>query len=159
MATRALNPGQFALGATAAITTSMGLIAGLSYGADPRASIIGGLLVIAIADNVSDSFAIHVYKESEGTEGADVLPTTIGNFLVRLAVTLSFVVMVLALPVSIVIWPAAAWGLALLAIISFGISRRKQAAPGREVAIHLVVAVGVIAISRYLGHIIAYHIR
>ena len=158
MATRALNPGRFALGATAAITTSMGLIAGLSYAANPKASIIGGLLVIAVADNVSDSFAIHVYKESEGTKGADVLATTIGNFLVRLAVTLSFVLMVMALPGGILIWPAAAWGLALLAIISFGISRRKQVAPAREVAIHLVVAVGVIAASRYLGHIIAYHL-
>lgn len=49
-----ININEFSIGATAAIITSMGLIAGLTQGYDARVGIITGLLIIAIADNISD---------------------------------------------------------------------------------------------------------
>ena len=146
---------QFSLGGTAAIITSMGLIAGLSYADNPKASIVGGLLIIAVADNISDSFGIHMYKESECSDRREVFITTVGNFLVRLLITLSFVLMVLVLPPAILIWSSPLWGLLLLTAISYNIARLRHSSPVREVMIHLVVAVTVIAASGYAGHVIA----
>ena len=51
---------RFSFGATAAIITNMALIAGLRTGDHAKVSIIGGMLIIAIADNISDSVGIHV---------------------------------------------------------------------------------------------------
>ena len=86
------------LGATAGIITSMGLIAGLTQGDHARTGIITGLLIIAIADNISDSFSIHIYKESEGASRHDVTSYTYANFFVRLFLVFTFVVIVLVLP-------------------------------------------------------------
>ncbi|HVO76776.1 MAG TPA: hypothetical protein VMT60_02215, partial [Candidatus Bathyarchaeia archaeon] len=79
-----VNINKFSMGATAAIITSMGLIAGLNQGDSARISVITGLLIIAIADNVSDSLGIHIYKESEGASRRDINSFTYGNFTIRL---------------------------------------------------------------------------
>ncbi len=86
---------KFSLGATAAITTSMGLIAGLSQGESAKKQIITGLLIIAIVDNLSDSLGIHIYKESEGVPKRETNLFTYGNYLTRLVIALTFVLIVL----------------------------------------------------------------
>ena len=88
----------FSIGATAAIITSMGLIAGLTQGANAKVGIITGLLIFAVADNISDSFSIHIYKESEGASSKEVSVSTFGNFAVRLLLVLTFASLVLFLP-------------------------------------------------------------
>jgi hypothetical protein len=62
------NPRRYSFGSTAAIVTSMGIIAGLHAAPIPRVSVLTSLLVIALADNVSDSLSIHMYQESERLE-------------------------------------------------------------------------------------------
>ena len=74
---------KISLGATSAIVTSMGLIAGLAHGSNAKTAIIGGLLVVGIADNISDSLGIHIYKESEGVNKQEIKSSTLGNFIVR----------------------------------------------------------------------------
>jgi hypothetical protein len=64
---------KFSIGATTAITTSMALIAGLTQGGNVKTGIITGLLIIAIADNISDSLGIHIYKESGKKKGDRLL--------------------------------------------------------------------------------------
>jgi hypothetical protein len=151
-----MNIGKFSLGGTAAIMTSMGLIVGLTNAASPRASIIGGLLIIAVADNVSDSFSLHVYKECETPNRAEVLRVTLGNFVVRLIVALSFVAMVILLPAGQAVVCACLWGLLLLGLLSYHLSET-AAGRSREVLWHLGVAVLVIAASKFLGAEIAEH--
>jgi hypothetical protein len=56
---------RFSFGATSAIITNLGIITGLDTLTHPKLSIIGALLVIALADNLSDTFGIHIYQESE----------------------------------------------------------------------------------------------
>lgn len=147
--------GKFSLGGTAAIITSMGLIAGLNYGEHAKVSVIGGLLIIAIADNISDSFGIHVYKESETSDQKEIFSTTIGNFLVRLFLSLSFVLLVILLPTNLVFYIATFWGLLLLTILSYYISEFKKASRLREILIHLAVAIIVVVASKYIGLIIS----
>ena len=149
---------KFSLGGTAGIITSMGLIAGLNFGAHAKINIISALLIIAIADNISDSFGIHVYKESETNNQAEIFSTTFGNFFTRLFLVLSFVVLVLFLPSNILIWMASLWGLLVLAIISFAISKTKKTHPAREILLHLAIAILVIVASAYLGNFISKHL-
>lgn len=57
------NLTRFAFGATAAIMTSMALIVGLGSANSGKTGIVGGLLIIAVADNLSDTLSIHIYEE------------------------------------------------------------------------------------------------
>src|ERR1017187_5090628 len=49
----------FSFGATAAIVTSIGLIIGLDAATATKATILSGLLIVAIADNLTDSLSVH----------------------------------------------------------------------------------------------------
>ncbi len=154
MLNKMISINKVSIGATAAIITSMGLIAGLTQGGNARASIITGLFIIAIADNISDSFSIHVYKESEGASKQDINASTFGNFFIRLLVALTFVAIVLLLPSDVAFIVSSIWGLSLLTILSFLISRKKETHPLREVVWHLVVALLVIIGSKITGSLI-----
>ena len=149
---------KFSMGATAAIVTSMGLIAGLAYESNAKTSIIAGLLVIAIVDNISDSLGIHIYKESEGANKQEIKSSTLGNFIIRLIITLIFVTIVLLFPPYIAFIVSSIWGLVLLTILSYLIARIKMTHPLREVVYHLAIALLVIIGCKFLGNFISYHI-
>ena len=87
---------KFSFGATSAIITSLGLIAGLDSLSHPKSGIIGGILVIALADNVSDSVGIHIYQESECIPDKEVWFSTFSNFFTRILVSSTFIVLVLS---------------------------------------------------------------
>jgi VIT1/CCC1 family predicted Fe2+/Mn2+ transporter len=149
-----ININKYSIGATAAIITSMGLIAGLTQGIGEKSNIITGLLIIAIADNISDSFSIHMYKESEGASKKEINSSTIGNFITRFIIAFSFVLIIFFLPPFTAFIVSSIYGLVLLAILSYLISQHKESQPFREVAWHLVIAILVIAGSKLLGSLI-----
>jgi vacuolar iron transporter family protein len=132
----------------------MGLIAGLAQGNGAKTSIITGLLIIAIADNISDSLGIHMYKESEGVSRHEVNTYTYGNFIVRLFLAFTFVLIVLLLSSGTALIVSSIWGLFLLAILSYLIAKRKKTNLFIEVIWHLAVALLVIISSKLLGNLI-----
>ncbi|MGA2447640.1 MAG: hypothetical protein ABTD50_03065 [Polyangiaceae bacterium] len=145
---------KFSMGVTAASITSMGLIAGLQQGDSSKTGVVTGLLVVAVADNVSDSLGIHIYKESEGVSRQETMLTTLGNFAARLVLALTFVAIVLLLSSRTAFIVASVWGLSLLAILSYLIAKKRKASTLEEVALHLVIALVVIAGCRLLGNFI-----
>jgi VIT1/CCC1 family predicted Fe2+/Mn2+ transporter len=149
-----MNINKFSIGATAAITTSMGLIAGLAQGDGAKTSIITGLLIVAIADNISDSLGIHIYKESEGASKHDINSFTYGNFIARLFIAFTFVLIVLLLSSRAAFIVSSIWGLVLLAVLSYLIAKGKGTNPFLEIAWHLAVALMVIVGSQLLGSLI-----
>ena len=149
-----ININKFSIGATAAIITSMGLIAGLSQGETAKTGIITGLLIIAIADNVSDSLGIHIYKESEGSSKKEIALFTYGNFLTRLLLVFTFILIVILFSSNTALIVSSIWGLFLLTILSYPIAKRKGANLFREVAWHLFIAIMVILGSKLLGSLI-----
>jgi hypothetical protein len=138
-------------GGTAAIVTSMGLIVGFDTARASRATLIGGLLLVAVADNLADSLAIHAYQESEGFAAKQAFRSTMTNFLTRFLVAGSFVILALALPLGHLTPAAVVWGLALLGTLTYLVARDRCAAPVTEVAKHLGVAIVVIVVSRAIG--------
>jgi len=149
------NLKNYIFGSSAAIITDVSLIVGLGSARASKGAILGGLLTIALADNISDSLGIHLYKESEGCEERLSLLSTIMNFLSRLLISLSFVAIVLVFPISQVILIGIVWGLLLLTFISYLITRNNHENSISEIIKHILVAVFVIILSRYVGYLIA----
>jgi VIT1/CCC1 family predicted Fe2+/Mn2+ transporter len=150
-----IRPSWISFGGTAAIVTSMGLILGLDAAASSRQSITSVLLIVALADNLSDSLSVHAYQEAEQLESREAFRSTLANFVTRLLVALSFVVLVITLPRDSLIAATVAWGFLLLALLTFGIARARGARVGKEIAKHVVIAAIVLVTSRWLGTWIA----
>jgi VIT1/CCC1 family predicted Fe2+/Mn2+ transporter len=145
-------------GSTAAIVTSMGLIVGLGMAGQSRAAIVSSLLLVAIADNLTDSLAIHIYQESEQLEARHAFRSTVFNFLSRLVVAWSFVLLAFLLSPPLLVPLALGWGLVLLGVLTYLVARSRGARPAPEVAKHLGVALLVILASRLIGAWIVSHV-
>lgn len=141
-------------GTTAAVVTSMGLSLGLNAATAPKATIVSGLLIIAVADNISDSLSIHVYQESEGLEAKSAFRSTLTNFLARFLATATFVGLVVVLPQAAMGPVLTAWGLVLLGALTYLLARARGVAPIPEIAKHVAVATFVVLVSKVLGTVI-----
>ena len=145
---------KFSFGITSAIVTSLALMLGLDTMPNARSSIIGSLLIIAVADNISDSLGIHVYKESLTTESSDLWVFTITNFVTRLGVMVFFIILVVTLPLNIAASVSVVFGLTLLSVMSYYIGVQQGINPAKSVAEHLFIAIVVIVASHFLGQFI-----
>ena len=151
------NPQNYIFGSTAAIITNICLIVGLETARSGKGPILGGLLTIALADNISDSLGIHMYKETEGAKSRLSVLATVLNFTARLLISFSFVAIVLLCSAGQSIPAAISWGLVLIAIGSYWIARRNKENVILETVKHMLVAVVVIILSHWVGHLIAAH--
>ncbi|HEV2467764.1 MAG TPA: hypothetical protein VGS78_01115 [Candidatus Sulfotelmatobacter sp.] len=153
-----IQPSRISFGGTAAIVTSMALIAGLDAANAGKASVISALLIAAVADNLTDSLSVHMYQESERLAQKEVFLGTLSNFATRLIVCMSFVLIVLVLPERrAAIW-GMAWGLSLLVGLTCILARYRDVSALSEVAKHLAVAVAIILVSKNVGRWIATHV-
>ena len=150
---------KFSFGTTSAIITNLSLIVGLDTMAHPKLGIIGGILIIALADNISDSLGIHVYQESECITRREVWISTFTNFLARFLVSLTFILLVTILPINWAVTCAIIWGLTLLGILSYSIARAEEVNPYVAMFEHIAIAVIVIALSHIAGRWAIIHFR
>jgi VIT1/CCC1 family predicted Fe2+/Mn2+ transporter len=152
------SPNRYSYGSTAAIVTSVGLIVGFGAASVSRSTVVSGLLIIALADNISDSLSIHVYQESQNFEARAAFRATLTNFAARFLVVMTFVGIVVAFPGRAVQVVATVWGMLLLGVLTYVLSRLRRERPWGGIAKHLFVAVVVVAVSRLLGRWIAAHL-
>jgi VIT1/CCC1 family predicted Fe2+/Mn2+ transporter len=150
---------RFSFGSAAAIVTSVALIVGLDAATAARAAILSGLLIVAMADNLTDSLSIHIYQESERLPRREAFIATVTNFVVRLVVSLSFVLLVLWLPLRVAVVAAVGWGLLLLVGLTWLVARERGAPVHVEVAKHLALALVVIGASKMVGAWILGQVR
>ena len=129
----------------------MGLIVGLNAATAQKTAIVGSLLIVALADNLTDSLGVHIYQESERLAEREAFRTTVANFATRLLVSLSFIAMVLLLPTPAAISLSIGWGLLLLASLSYLLAKARAANPISEICKHCAVALAVIALSTAVG--------
>jgi len=139
----------FSFGATSAVITGLAVIIGLSRTANPVIGITTALAVIAIADNISDSFGIHIHQESQKESVTEVRKTTFTNFVTRVAVVSVFVLLVILLPVKAAVVLSIFFGMAVISIISYFIAKEQKAKPHRIVFQHLLITV-LVMIGSYL---------
>lgn len=150
---------KFSFGATSAIITNLGIIAGLDTLLHPKASIIAGMLVVALADNIADSFGIHIYQESECIDSKEIWFSTLSNFFTRIFVSLTFIFFVVLLPLNLAVPCSICWGLVLLAIMSYAITKDRKVNPYPEIFKHISIAIFVIILSHFIGIYIINKLR
>ena len=138
-------------GSPAAIVTSMALIVGLDAATATKAQVVGALLIIGIADNLTDSLSVHIYQEAEHLAERQALRTTVCNFFARLVVSLSFAFTFLQSSPALAIYAAVVWGLFLLSGLSYLLAKARGVRPLPEIIKHDSVAVAVILISKGIG--------
>jgi len=143
---------KYSFGSTSALITNLALITGLDSASNAKLSIIGALLVIAVADNISDSLGIHIYKESESFKAKEVWISTLTYFFSRLFVSLVFILFVAFLPLQTAVILSIAFGLLVLATISYAIAKNEGKNVYFTIVEHFFIASLVIALSSFLGH-------
>ena len=107
--------------------------------------------MIGLADNLTDSLSVHIYQESERLAHRQAFCTTVANYIARLAVTVSFVLLSLLLPPAIASFVCVAWGLFLLSGLSYLLAKERQVAVMGEIFKHTGVALTVIVMSKAIG--------
>lgn len=142
----------FTFGLTSGVITTLGLMVGLDAGTHSKAVVLSGILTIAVADSLSDAMGIHLSEESKNTGStAHVWESTIATFVAKLFIALSFLVPVLAAPLSTAIILSVLWGFLLVAVLSFFLARAQQIAPWKVIGEHVLIALCVVTLSHYVG--------
>ena len=139
-------------GATSGVITTLGLIAGLNAGTKSMVAVLGGILVVAVADAMSDALGIHIAQEADpdSTE-QHVWAATIWTFFTKLIVALSFALPLLWLPLQLAVAVAVGWGLLVITLLSAFLARMQRVAALPIITEHLVIAIVVVTISHYIG--------
>lgn len=146
-------------GGTAAVVTSMALISGLNAADATKAVIVSALLIAAFADNLTDALSFHIFQESEQLEQKDAFIGTITNFVTRLLLCVSFVLLIGLIPIAHAAIVAMIWGMLLLAIMTYLVAKERKVKPILEVIKHLLVASAVVLASNVTGHWIGSVLR
>ncbi len=139
-------------GATSGVITTIGLIVGLNSGTQSVTAVLGGILVIAVADAMSDALGIHLAEEADPrTDHGHVWAATITTFLTKFIFSISFAVPLLLLPLQPAVIASVAWGILVIVILSYFLARAQQASPLAIIAEHVGIAVLVVVLSHYIG--------
>jgi VIT1/CCC1 family predicted Fe2+/Mn2+ transporter len=142
-------------GLTSGIITTLGLIVGLFSNTHSSVVIISGILVIAIADAMSDALGIHVSQESEKSNTEkEVWESTLATFLSKFFIALSFVLPILFLPLNIAVVACILWGIFLLITFNYYIAKQKNVSPAGVIFEHLTIAIIVIIVTYYVGELL-----
>ena len=142
-------------GLTSGIITTLGLMIGLYSGTHSKLVVIGGILVIAIADSFSDAIGIHVSEESENRHTTrEIWESTISTFFCKFLVASSFIIPVILIELKTAIYVSIIWGLSLLSILSFNMAKGRKTKAWFVVLEHLIIAVIVIILAYYVGYFI-----
>jgi VIT1/CCC1 family predicted Fe2+/Mn2+ transporter len=142
----------FFFGATSGVITTIGLIVGLNAGTQLLVAVLGGIFVVAVADSMSDALGIHLAQEADpDSTGEHIWAATFWTFFTKLAVTLSFAVPLLFLPLQTAVAVSVGWGLLVITLLSAYLARMQRVAALPVVTEHLGIAVAVVAISHFIG--------
>jgi VIT1/CCC1 family predicted Fe2+/Mn2+ transporter len=146
----------FSFGLTSGIITTLGLMVGLHSSTHSAAVVIGGILVIAVADALSDALGMHISEESENHHPArEVWESTSATFLAKFVFALTFIVPILFFSLSQAIVISITWGLSLIAIFSFYLAKMQRISPSKVIFEHLIIASFVILATHYIGDLVA----
>lgn len=141
-------------GLTSGVITTLGLIVGLHSSTKSDIAVISGILIIAIADSMSDALGIHISEESSSKSTKGIWEATITTFISKLIFALSFIVPVIIFKLNTAIIISIAWGLSLICIFSYYIAKRQDERPHKVILEHLLIAIVVIILTHYIGEII-----
>ncbi len=146
----------FSFGLTSGIITTLGVIIGLHSSTHSTLVVIGGILIIAIADALSDALGIHISEESEIKHSTrEIWESTISTFLSKFVFALTFIVPFLLLSLSAAIIASLIWGFSLIILFSLYLAKQQKLTPYKVVLEHLIIAIIVVVITHYVGDFVS----
>ncbi len=139
-------------GATSGVITTIGLIVGLNSGTSSVTAVIGGIMVIAVADAMSDALGIHLAEEADpATDHDHVWSATITTFVAKFLFAISFVVPLLLLPLGPAVIASVLWGMLVIVVLSYFLARSQNESPFSIIAEHVGIAIAVVVCSHFIG--------
>ncbi len=139
-------------GATSGVITPIGLITGLNSGTQSIAAVLGGILVIAVADSMSDALGIHLAEEADpATDHEHVWQATITTFLTKFVFAISFAIPLLLLPLGPAVIVSISWGMLVIIVLSYFLARSQNESPWLIILEHLGIAILVVILSHFIG--------
>ena len=139
-------------GATSGVITTLGLMIGLNAGTHSLAAVLGGILVIAVADAMSDALGIHLAEEADPNSTPEhIWAATVSTFLNKFVFALSFAIPLLLLPLDLAVMASVVWGMLVITVLSYFIARVQEASPITIIVEHLAIALLVIVLSHFIG--------
>lgn len=139
-------------GATSGVITTIGLIVGLHAGTQSIVAVLGGILVVAVADAMSDAMGIHLAQEADPDSTHDhIWAATIWTFLTKLVVALTFAIPLLWLPLQTAVIASVSWGLLVITVLSAILARIQRTSALSVITEHLVIAIVVVTVSYFIG--------
>ncbi len=140
----------FSFGLTSAAITTLGMIIGLNSASHSKLVVIGGILSIAIADAFSDALGIHISEESENKHSQkEIWESTIATFVTKFGFALTFLIPILLFNLTKAIYICLGWGLLIITCLSWYIAEKNKKL--KVIGEHLMIAIIVIIITRYVG--------
>ncbi|MFH1787606.1 MAG: hypothetical protein ABH811_02345 [archaeon] len=141
----------FGFGLTSGIITTIGLIVGLYYGTNSEKIVIGGILIIALADSLSDALGIHISEETHNENHKDIWEATLSTLFFKFVFAISFIVPFLIFSLSTAVVTSIVWGLFLIFLFSVYLARVNKKSSIKVVSEHLIIAVVVIIATCFIG--------
>lgn len=142
----------FSFGLTSGIITTLGLLVGLYSSTNSAKVVIGGILVIALADAMSDALGVHISEESENHHSErEIWEATISTFVAKFIFSGIFIIPVLILPLTTAVIFSIIFGMLLIALFSCYLAKIQGIRKREVVAEHLIIAILVVVATYYIG--------
>ena len=139
-------------GTTSGVITTLGVIIGLNAGTESLVAVVGGILVIAVADAMSDALGIHLAQESDSTTSdRQVWTATFATFFAKFLTALSFALPFMLLSLTTAILISFVWGYLIISLLSYRLATEQGMKPLNVIAEHVAIATFVIVASHAIG--------
>ena len=152
-------------GLTTAVITSLGMIVGMHSATSSKLAVVAGIVVMAIADGLSDAVGLHTAEEAEVENGRrkhtskEIWLTTLFAFLSVSGFTLTFAIPILLFSLETAVFLAIAWGMLLLILLNFYIAKIRKENPTKLISEHILLAIFVVIVSHVVGSLVAMGFR
>jgi VIT1/CCC1 family predicted Fe2+/Mn2+ transporter len=148
----------FCFGMMSGVITTLGLMVGLHAGTQSKSAVLGGIIVIAVADAFSDALGIHISEEAENVHTSkEIWTSTATTFLYKFIFSSTFIIPILFLKLTTAIWASIAWGLFLIILISCYLAKQQSVSRWKIIGEHVMVASIVIVLTHAIGDWVALH--
>jgi len=149
-------------GLVSGVLTTLGLLIGLGVSTQSRTAVIGGILTIAIADALSDSFGVHMSQESSGgNTQKQIWEATFATFISKFLFALTFLIPISVFNIRSALVISVIWGLVLISVLSILVSDNNGGGKDYKISVlaeHLFLFLVIVSLSYLVGIFIEKYI-
>ena len=117
----------FGFGITSGVITTLGVVVGLHSGTGEKLAVLVGIIVLAVADALSDAIGIHISEEAENVHTTHELwQSAFFTFISKFCVALSFIIPIQLFELYTAILVSVVWGVVLISVFSYVMAKSQK---------------------------------